>query len=198
MNARTRLAALALLPLVSGLGCVQSESIDPMMVQPKHKAYARNDFFVDGRAMRTPPPNTIPRERAVGNLVLTTGADEQGKRATTIPIQLTREVLARGQNRFNIYCAICHGAAGDGNSLVASQMSLRPPPNLHERASQPVGHTYEVIANGYGLMPSYAAELSVEDRWAVVAYVRALQRSQAAKLDDAPAAVRAELSKESP
>lgn len=196
MNARTCLAAFAL--LASGLGCVQSEAIDPMMVQPKYRAYSRNDFYLDGRAMRLPPANTIPRERTVGNLLLTTGADEQGKRATAIPIRLTREVLARGQDRFNIYCAICHGAAGDGNSLVASQMSLRPPPNLHERASQPVGHTYEVIANGYGLMPSYAAELSVEDRWAVVAYVRALQRSQAAKLDDAPAAVRQDLSKESP
>ncbi|GAC1664346.1 MAG: cytochrome c [Steroidobacteraceae bacterium] len=196
MNARGHLPALLAFALAAG--CVQSESIDPMMVQPKYKAYARSDFFADGRAMRVPPANTIPRERVVGNLALTTGIDEQGKRLTKIPLKLTHELLARGQAKFDIYCAICHGEAGDGNSLVASQMSLRPPPSLHERASQPVGHTYEVIANGYGLMPSYSAELSVEDRWAVVAYVRALQRSQAAKLSDAPVTVRSDLSKESP
>jgi len=182
MNARRHLPALLVASLAAG--CVQSESIDPMMLQPKYKAYARNDFYLDGRAMRVPPANTIPRERVVGNLALTTGTDEQGKILTAIPVKLTHELLLRGQAKFNIYCA--------------SQMSLRPPPNLHERASQPVGHTYEVIANGYGLMPSYAADLTVDDRWAVVAYVRALQRSQAAKLSDAPPAVRSELSKESP
>ena len=196
MNARRHLPALLVASLAAG--CVQSESIDPMMLQPKYKAYARNDFYLDGRAMRVPPANTIPRERVVGNLALTTGTDDQGKILTAIPVKLTHELLSRGQAKFNIYCAICHGLAGDGKSLVASQMALRPPPSLHERASQPVGHTYEVIANGYGLMPSYAADLTVEDRWAVVAYVRALQRSQAAKLSDAPAPVRAELSKEAP
>jgi mono/diheme cytochrome c family protein len=196
MNARRYLPALLVASLAAG--CVQSESIDPMMLQPKYKAYARNDFYLDGRAMRVPPANTIPRERVVGNLALTTGTDDQGKILTAIPVKLTHVLLLRGQAKFNIYCAICHGLAGDGKSLVASQMSLRPPPSLHERASQPVGHTYEVIANGYGLMPSYAADLTVEDRWAVVAYVRALQRSQAAKLSDAPPAVRRELSKESP
>ena len=179
-------------------GCVQSEAIDPMMTQPKYVAYSRNDFFVDGRAMRTPPANTIPRERIIGNLALTTGSDEKGTRVTVIPLPLTHELLLTGQDKFNIYCAVCHGLQGDGNSLVATQMSLRPPPNLHLRASQPVGHTYEVIANGYGLMPAYAAELTVDERWAVVAYVRALQRSQNATLADAPAPVRAELSKEAP
>jgi mono/diheme cytochrome c family protein len=181
-----------------GSGCVQSESIDPMMVQPKYKAYSRNDFFLDGRAMRTPPANTIPRERTIGNLALTTGADEKGTRVTAIPVAVTHDLLETGRNKFNIHCAVCHGLLGDGNSLVATQMSLRPPPNLHERTAQPVGHTYEVIANGYGLMPSYAAELSVDERWAVVAYVKALQRSQAARLADAPAEARARLEKESP
>lgn len=184
--------------LVSLAGCVQSESIDPMMVQPKYKAYARNDFFLDGRAMRTPPANTIPRERTVGRPELTTGADKKGNRVTAIPVPVTRKLLETGRGKFNIHCAICHGLAGDGNSLVATQMSLRPPPSLHERASQPVGHTFEVITAGYGLMPGYAAELSIEERWAVVAYLRALQRSQDARLADAPPDARERLQKESP
>jgi mono/diheme cytochrome c family protein len=193
----SRAAALSGALLLSA-GCVQSESIDPMMVQPKYRAYARNDFFLDGRAMRTPPPNTIPRERTVGQPELTTGANAKGVRVTAIPVPVTRELLETGRGKFNIHCAVCHGLAGDGNSLIATQMSLRPPPNLHERAALSVGHYYEVITAGYGLMPGYAAELSVEERWAVIAYLRALQRSQNARLADAPPDARASLQKELP
>jgi mono/diheme cytochrome c family protein len=203
---KLRVGAAARLPRATALscallfaaGCVQSESIDPMMVQQKYRAYARNDFFLDGRAMRTPPPNTIPRERTVGQPELTTGATAKGVRVTAIPVPVTRELLETGRGKFNIHCAVCHGLAGDGNSLVATQMSLRPPPSLHDRAALSVGHYYEVITAGYGLMPGYAAELSVEERWAVIAYVRALQRSQNARLADAPPDVRASLQKESP
>jgi mono/diheme cytochrome c family protein len=182
--------------LCFGTACVQSESIDPMMVQQKYRAYARNDFFLDGRAMRTPPPNTIPRERTVGPPELTTGANAKGEPVTVIPVPVTRALLETGRGKFNIICATCHGLAGDGNSLVATQMSLRPPPSLHSAHS--VGHYYQVITAGYGLMAGYAAELSVEERWAVIAYLRALQRSQDARLADAPPDVRARLQKESP
>ncbi|GAC1597520.1 MAG: cytochrome c [Myxococcales bacterium] len=195
MSSPSRL--LLLLALFSA-ACGDTTLFDPMERQPKYKAYGRNDFFLDGRAMRTPPANTIPRERTVGRPELTTGADAKGTRVTSIPLPVTRALLETGRGKYNIHCAICHGLAGDGNSLVASQMSLRPPPSLHERASQSVGHYFEVVSAGYGLMSGYAAELSIEERWAVIAYVRALQRSQDARLADAPPDVRARLQKETP
>jgi hypothetical protein len=189
------LTATALLALLGALsGCIQQEEIDPMVKQAKYKAYAPNPFFADGRAMRVPPGGTVPRERRLGSSALIHGLDDKGQPITGFPLPLTPELLKTGQKKFNIHCAICHGIAGDGQSLVASQMSLKAPPSLHERRNLTDGHLYEVVANGYGLMAGYGVELTIEERWAVVAYVRALQRSQDARLEDAPAEVRAHLS----
>jgi mono/diheme cytochrome c family protein len=121
-----------------------------------------------------------------------------GKDVTEVPLPLTRALLDVGHRRFDIYCATCHGLLGDGRSPVAANMSLRLPPDLHDRAAMAVGHYYQVIANGFGLMPGYAAELSVEERWAVIAYLRALQLSQRAPLSMAPPPERERLSKERP
>ena len=107
-------------------------------------------------------------------------------------------MLQTGRKRFEIICATCHGLVGDGRSLVARNMSLRPPPSLHDYASRPDGYIYQVITRGFGLMPSYSAELPVEERWAVVAYVRALQLSQRSNLAASPPAVRARLQGEAP
>jgi mono/diheme cytochrome c family protein len=104
--------------------------------------------------------------------------------------------LARGRARFDVTCAVCHGLLGDGESQVALSMSLRRPPSLHAYRDVPDGHLYRVITEGFGLMPSYGAELSVEDRWAVVAYVRALQLSQYAGLEQVPPDVRRKLEQE--
>ena len=163
--------------------------------QPKARAFAINTFFEDGRAMRTPPAGTVPRERIVQNPALTQGRVGDND-VTDIPIPLTRAVLDLGHRKFDIYCATCHGIVGDGRSPVAANMSLRTPPNLHDRAGMAVGHYYQVIANGFGLMPGYAAELNVAERWAVVAYLRALQLSQGAPLAFAPPDERAKLSRE--
>jgi mono/diheme cytochrome c family protein len=91
---------------------------------------------------------------------------------------MSRELLELGHKRFDITCGTCHGPLGDGDSIVARQMSLRPPPSLHKYVDRPAGYFFEVITRGFGMMASYAAELSIEERWAVVAYIRALQLSQ--------------------
>lgn len=175
--------------------CADTTIVDPMERQPKARAFAVNVFFEDGRAMRTPPPGTVPRERIVQNPALTQGrvGDQD---VTEIPMPLTRAVLDLGHRKFDIYCATCHGLLGDGRSPVAANMSLRLPPNLIERSGMTVGHFYQVVANGFGLMPGYAAELTVQERWAVVAYLRALQLSQSAPVAYAPPAEREKLSRE--
>ena len=187
----------ALLALSLLAACADTTIVDPMERQPKARAFAANPFFEDGRAMRQPPPGTVPRERIVGNPALTQGQVGE-KDVTEIPVPLTRALLEVGHRKFDIYCATCHGLVGDGRSPVAANMALRLPPNLHDRAGMAVGHYYQVIANGFGLMPGYAAELSVEERWAVIAYLRALQLSQAAPLALAPPQERERLSKEKP
>jgi len=113
---------------------------------------------------------------------------------TTFPIKVDRPLLALGRKRFDITCATCHGPVGDGDSIVARQMSLRPPPSLHLYADRPVGYIYDVITHGFGMMASYAGELPVRERWAVVAYIKALQISQAVPLDKAPPEAKAKLS----
>ena len=178
-------------------GCIDTATIDPLERQPKYKPFAANPFFADGRAMRTPPANTVPRERAVQKPDFTAGKDVNGEVVNAIPIPVTRALMTLGRKNFEIRCATCHGLIGDGISPVATQMSLRPPPSLLRNKNTGPGHVYQVITGGYGLMASYAAELNPEERWAVIAYLQALQRSQGAQLADAPPDVRAQLLKES-
>src|SRR5690606_41368306 len=118
---------------------------------------------------------------------LTEGAAD-GQPVPTLPLELKDAVLARGKKKFDIVCAQCHGQKGDGNSVVSENMGTRLPPDLLAIADRPAGYFYQAIAYGYGLMPSFAGELNVEDRWAVVAYIRALQKTQNVPLADAPAA----------
>jgi cytochrome c len=100
---------------------------------------------------------------------------------------VTRKLLELGRKRFDITCATCHGPLGDGESIVARQMALHPPPSLHRYVNKPSGYFYEVITKGFGMMASYAAELNVEERWAIVAYIRALQLSQLTPVGELPA-----------
>ena len=194
MTPSSRLCAFAVSVALSG--CGTTDWIDPLERQPKYRPYAANPFFEDGRAMRVPPVNTVPRERIVQKPEMTSGKDLNGEVLTAIPIPITRELMTHGRKKFEIHCAACHGLVGDGLSPVATQMSLRPPPNLLRVPNATPGHFYQVITAGYGLMASYAAELNPEERWGVIAYLQALRRSQAATLDDAPPDVRARLTKE--
>jgi mono/diheme cytochrome c family protein len=190
---KTRSLALALLVCGAFSACT-CDDIDPMRRQPKYKAFQSNGFFSDDRAMRTPPEFTVPRERVRGSTELTEGGTDVAP-AKEIPIPVTRELLQLGRGRFEVYCAACHGLLGDGESIVGHNMGLRPPPSLlvpplSERAP---GSYYRTITYGFGLMAPYATELDNRERWAVVAYLRALQRSQNANVSDVPADKRLEL-----
>lgn len=163
-------------------GCnVPSEFLQRMEEQAKYEYYETSEFWADGKAMRTPPEGTIPRERLVGSPGLTTGR-VNGELVSTIPIELNRQVLEVGQKQYNIVCAQCHGVLGDGNSVVAENMALRLPPNLLELSGKPDGHFFVAATEGYGMMPSFAGELNIQERWAVVAYVRALQRARSTQV----------------
>jgi mono/diheme cytochrome c family protein len=177
------LAAIAL------AGC---EALDPMITQQKVKPYRESDFWPDRVSMRAPQPGTVAREDVLPTDIAT-GRGADGKVLTRVPLPVTRALLATGRKRFDVNCAVCHGYLGDGDSLVAKNMSLRPPPSLLARAQQPDGWYFQVMSEGFGLMPSYASVLPVQERWAIVAYLRALQLSQTARAADLAPGDRAKL-----
>ena len=185
-------AAIPLLLLLAG--CPR---LDPMQQQQKVEAYEASAYHADGLGMRTPPAGTVEYRSALAP-DLATGKGPDGKPLARTPVPPTPELLALGRRRFEVLCATCHGILGDGESQLALNMSLRRPPSLHAYRDVADGYLYQVISGGFGLMPSYAAELDVRERWAVVAYVRALQLSQAASLDQATPEVRERLRKEGP
>jgi mono/diheme cytochrome c family protein len=175
-------AGLALGSLAS-LGCRQD-----MHDQPRYKPLGNSDFFPDGRASRPLVPGTVARGFLREDARLHAGKDAAGFLAE-FPLEVDLALVQRGRERFDIYCSPCHGRTGAGAGMVV-QRGYRRPPSLHIdrlREARP-GYFFDVITNGFGIMPDYAAQVPVRDRWAIVAYVRALQLSQHASLDDVPAA----------
>jgi cytochrome c553 len=158
-----------------------------MFNQPKSKSLRESDFFSDGAASRPIPPHSVARGFLNDDEALYTGMIGTNL-VTDFPISITRPVLERGRERFEIYCAVCHGRTGEGNSMVV-QRGFPAPPSYHiERLrAAPAGHFYDVITRGYGVMYSQASRLEPNDRWAIAAYIRALQLSQHAALADVPA-----------
>lgn len=154
--------------------------------QPKYKPLAGSTFFDDGRASRPLVEGTVARGHLRTDELLYTGK-VSGKPVDIFPFPVTRPVLERGRERFNIYCAVCHGRDGNGQGMIV-QRGFRRPPSYHiDRLRRaPAGHFFDVITNGFGSMYSYASRISPEDRWAIVAYIRALQLSQNATLADVP------------
>jgi len=205
MTARmVKLTFAAALLAVGASACIDENLLDPMADrQPKANRYRESKFYADGLTMQAPPEGTVPRERITLNAPVTTGREPDGPIQTngeplpvyvkTVPIPVTRKLLDLGRKRYDITCGTCHGPLGDGDSIVATQMSLRPPPSLHRYIDKPAGYIFEVATKGFGMMASYAAELPVEERWAVVAYIRALQLSQSMPASDLPPAVRQQL-----
>jgi mono/diheme cytochrome c family protein len=194
----TRRALIASLVTLSGLVGCNDLLLDPMQQQPKFKAYSANPMYSDGRAMREPVEGTFPREKANSDPALAGGDVDAGVFIERIPLAVDRALLERGRERFDISCAPCHGTIGDGSSVIAQKMSLRPPPSLlgdSVRAAAD-GKLEEVVRVGWGTMAGYESQLTSRDRWAVVAYVRALQLSQRAPLDLAPADERQRLAAE--
>ena len=159
-----------------------------MDFQTNQKPQEENPFFADGRAMRPQVPGTVARGTLKENAELHMGKSGETF-VTSIPVRVTKEFVMRGQGRYNIYCAPCHARTGAGDGIIVQRGMLRPPSFHDDRLVQmPEGQIYDSILNGVrGNMPSYAYAIPVEDRWAIVAYVRALQLSQKAPLDLVPA-----------
>jgi hypothetical protein len=164
-----------------------------MHVQPKYLPYDPTDFFGDGRSERHPVPGTVARGQLRIDELLYTGK-ENGVVANNFPFLITRADLERGRERYNVYCTPCHDYAGSGNGMIVQRGFPRPPSYHMERLRQaPVGHFFEVMTNGFGSMYSYAARVTPEDRWRIAAYIRVLQLSQHATLEDVPEAARQKL-----
>ena len=146
---------------------------------------AEDTFFRDGSASRPLPPHTVARGQLREDEPFFTGK-AGGVLIPKVPLPVTRELLSRGRERFEIYCAVCHGSTGEGNGIVAQRGFPRPPSLRGERLrSAPYGHFFDVITNGYGVMYPYAAHIKPEDRWAIAAYIRELQFGRDAMLDGA-------------
>tara|TARA_Y100001968_G_scaffold210775_1_gene193991 strand:- start:137 stop:790 length:654 start_codon:yes stop_codon:yes gene_type:complete len=183
----TQICISALGALVLFSGCRGWESSEPpvhlnqnMDTQPKLKPYRNSEFFSDGRAMRTPPEGTVARGKLKADDHLYRGT-EAGEQVDTFPASLpvTASLLDRGQERYEIYCTPCHGQAGDGQGLVSKRLPVQAP-TFHSSYlyKQKLGHFFDVITNGIRSMPAYSHQVSEADRWAIVAYVRALQLNQ--------------------
>ena len=173
---------------VLAAGCRQD-----MHDQPKFKPYAKSDFYADQRSARPLVDGTIARGHLNEDTMLVTGKVD-GQPATVFPFEITQAAMDRGRERFDIYCSPCHSRTGTGDGMIVRR-GYRKPPTFHQdrlRQAAP-GYIFDVITNGFGAMPDYAGQIPVPDRWAIVAYLRALQRSQQATINDVPAADRARL-----
>lgn len=162
--------------------------LERMIEQPRFTYYEACDICPEGTIMMQPPEGTVSRTASLGSRELEQGRVASGAWVTEFPVQLSEGVLARGKNRYEIFCAACHGRLGNGINQVSENMLLRPPPNLLAApyTEYPPGRFFAVINEGFGLMRSYASELSAADRWAVVAYLQALQLSQHIALGELP------------
>jgi mono/diheme cytochrome c family protein len=194
--------ALLIITLVSLTGCYQGRPskkppihVNPNMDnQPKYKAQAESKFFADGATMRIPVEGTVARGELREDVEYYTGKKANGDFVEENQRPVDMQLLKRGQERFEIYCSPCHGRVGNGQGIVVSRGML-PPPTFHSDSlrAYPDGRIFDVITNGIRNMSSYAAQIPVEDRWAIIAYVRALQRSQHATIDDVPVEKREKL-----
>jgi len=180
---------LALCVLLLAGACRQK-----MANQPRYDPLEPSDFFTDGMTARPRVAGTVARGELVVNDFLVTGKIG-GKNGDGFPMPVTRAFVDRGNERFDVYCAPCHGRLGDGNGMVPSR-GYRHPPSFHTQTlrEQPTGHFFDVMTNGFGSMPSYRTMIPPQDRWAIVAYIRALQLSQSATVADVPADQRVILS----
>jgi mono/diheme cytochrome c family protein len=179
---------LFVLAMFALAGCRQD-----MHDAPRYEPYEKSDFFADGRSARPLVEGTVARGHLREDTPAATGRMGTAFVATA-PVPVTMDLLRRGQERYGIYCTPCHGLTGGGEGMVVRR-GFRRPTSLHDPRlrGQPDGYLFDVITNGFGAMPDYAAQVPVADRWAVVAYIRALQLSQNATVADVPADRRTDL-----
>jgi mono/diheme cytochrome c family protein len=161
--------------------------------QPNYQPLEASSFFADGAASRQLPANTVARGYLKDDTLLYTGKVGEDP-ATEFPFKVDAEVMARGRVTYDAFCSHCHGLTGAGDGIVVQRGYTRPPPLYDERLKDvPVGHIFDVITSGFGAMPDHAAQIKVPDRWAIVAYVRALQLSASGTIDDVPTGERGRL-----
>jgi hypothetical protein len=190
---------LLLLAVASLTGCYRGRPSEQppihlmpdMDAQPKYKTMAESSFYADKSSMRLPVDGTVARGNLHEDREYYTGMDAAGMYIQHAPVQITRELLQRGRERFDIYCTPCHSRIGNGNGII-NQYGYLPPGNLHDERFIDIedGYFFDVITNGIRNMPSYRHQIPVKDRWAIVGYIRALQRSQRATAEEVPASVR--------
>jgi cytochrome c553 len=168
-----------------------------MHVQPKYLPYEPTDFFSDGRSERQPVPGTVARGHLRLDELMFTGR-ENGVVVDKFPFPITKADLDRGRERYNVYCTPCHDYTGSGRGMIV-QRGFPQPPSYHIQRLRdaPAGHFYEVITNGFGAMYSYAARVEPADRWRIAAYIRVLQLTRNAKMDDVPESERQALTQQS-
>jgi mono/diheme cytochrome c family protein len=170
-----------------------------MADQPSYAPLQASDFFANGSSARPLPTGVIPHDYVTKEDLLDTGMID-GKPADRFPFPVDRMLMLRGQQRYNIYCSPCHDYLGTGNGMAARRGFRRMPASFqtNELRSAPDGHFFDVMTNGFGAMPSYAHQIPVRDRWAITAYIRALQLSQSATINDVPGDERQRLETEKP
>jgi mono/diheme cytochrome c family protein len=184
MNIQSRLCGVLLTALLALLvsGCGRN-----MVEQPSFRNFEANPFFENGATAQEPPANTVSRERGGIDPAFFTG-QVNGNLVSELPVARSEELLLRGMERYNIYCAPCHGYTGDGRGVVV-QRGFPAPSSLHEQRLRdaPVGYFFNAMTNGFGRMFPYASRIPPEDRWAIAGYIRALQLSRYAAPEDVPA-----------
>ena len=185
--------AVCLAMLACSAGCHTD-----MRDQPRYEALEASEFFPDGQSARPHVPGTVARGQLQEDEAFYTGRD-QGRLVAELPVELNRKLLERGRERFDIYCSPCHGASGAGDGMIV-QRGFRRPPSYHQDRLRdvPAGHFFDVMTHGFGAMPRYAVQIEPGDRWAIAAYIRVLQVSQNAKLEDVPAGERTKLQEAQP
>jgi cytochrome c len=159
--------------------------------QPRYNPQAYSKFFADSAGMRPLVPGTVPRGWLRDDVEYYTGFDKNGNPVEKLPVPIDMKLLRRGEERFNIYCSPCHSRLGDGKGIMI-QRGYIPPPSFHEQRVRefPDGHFFDVITHGIRNMPSYKDQIPIADRWAIIAYIRALERSQNATIEDVPPELR--------
>jgi mono/diheme cytochrome c family protein len=192
MNNTVRIAGSRLLVALGGVACVLllggCSLKQDMALQPYNRPLTPSDFFTDGRSERPLVENTVARG------VLAEDALFVSKESNAFPLPVNQELLERGEGRYKIFCTPCHGLQGDGNGMVAMRGMKHPPTFHQDRLRQsPNGYFYDVITNGFGAMYGYSAQIPPRDRWAIVAYVHALQLSRNAKASELPSDLREKL-----
>jgi mono/diheme cytochrome c family protein len=167
-----------------------------MADQPRYEPFEASSFFADGQSARPRVEGTVARGELREDVAFETGKDgDQWLERSPVPVDVA--LLMRGRERYDVFCSPCHDRVGNGNGMIV-QRGYRRPPSLHDERlrSAPPGHFFDVMTNGWGAMPAYAPQVSAGDRWAIAAYVRALQRSQRATLTDVSPDVRERLARE--